>query len=62
MKIAIVEVLGEHGLHISNLQGQGYDDASNMGGEFNGFQKLIRDENSYAFYVHCFNYQLQQVS
>jgi len=32
-----------------------------MRGEFNGLQKLIRDENPYAFYVHCFAHQLQLV-
>jgi hypothetical protein len=32
-----------------------------MRGEFNGVQKLIRDENPYAFYVHCFAHQLQLV-
>jgi hypothetical protein len=43
------------------LHGQGYDGASNMRGEFNGVQKLIHDENPYAFYVHCFAHQLQLV-
>ena len=61
LKTAIVEVLGEHGLHIANLRGQGYDGASNMRGEFNGLQKLIRDENPYAFCVHCFAHQLQLI-
>ena len=32
-----------------------------MRGEFNGLQKLIRDENPYAFYIHCFAHQLQLV-
>jgi hypothetical protein len=32
-----------------------------MRGEFNGLQKLIRDENPYAFYVYCFADQLQLV-
>ena len=30
-----------------------------MRGEFNGLQKQVRDENPYAFYVHCFAHQLQ---
>lgn len=30
-----------------------------MRGEFNGLQRQIRDENPYAFYVHCFAHQLQ---
>jgi hypothetical protein len=61
LKTTIVEVLGEHGLHIANLRGQGYDGASNMRGEFNGLQKLIHDDNPYAFYIHCFAHQLQLV-
>jgi hypothetical protein len=36
LKIALVSVLGEHGLYIGNLRGQGYDGAPNMRGEFNG--------------------------
>ncbi|XP_024315562.1 zinc finger MYM-type protein 1-like [Brachypodium distachyon] len=42
LKKALVEVLGNHGLLIANLCGQGYDGASNMRGEFNGVQKLYR--------------------
>jgi hypothetical protein len=60
-KKALVEVIGAHGLHIANLRGQRYDGASNMRGEFNGLQKLIRDENPYAFYIDCFAHQLQLV-
>lgn len=58
LKKALVEVLGNHGLLIANLCGQGYDGASNMRGEFNGVQKLVRDENPYAFYMHCFAHWL----
>lgn len=61
IKKALVHVLDYHGLPISRLRGQGYDGASNMRGEFNGLQKLIRDESPYAFYVHCFAHQLQLV-
>jgi hypothetical protein len=32
-----------------------------MRGEFNGLQKMIHDENPYAFYIHCFAHQLQLV-
>jgi hypothetical protein len=52
-------VLSAHGLVVANIHGQGYDGASNMRGEFNGFQKLIWDENPFAFYIHCFAHQLQ---
>jgi hypothetical protein len=61
LKKALCEVLGKHGLLIANLRGQGYDGASNMRGEFNGVQKLVRDENPYAFYMHCFAHRLQLV-
>jgi len=61
LKEALVRMLSSHNLSISMLRGQGYDGASNMRGEFNGVQKLIRDENIYAFYVHCFAHQLQLV-
>ena len=61
LKEALVGMLSSHNLSISMLRGQGYDGASNIRGEFNGVQKLIRDENPYAFYVHCFAHQLQLV-
>jgi hypothetical protein len=54
-------MLSSYNLSISMIRGQGYDGASNMRGEFNGVQKLICDENPYAFYVHCFAHQLQLV-
>ncbi|XP_058192126.1 uncharacterized protein LOC131309524 [Rhododendron vialii] len=47
------------GLSMSRLRGQGYDGASNMQGEFNGLKTLILNENSCAYYVHCFAHQLQ---
>jgi hypothetical protein len=54
-------MLSDHGLVVARLRGQGYDGASNMRGEFNGLQKLIRDENPFTFYIHCFAHQLQLV-
>ena len=48
-------------MRLRGLRGQGYDGASNMIGEFNGLQKQIRDEDPYAFYVHCFAHQLQLI-
>ena len=61
LKEALVSMLSCHKLTVSRLRGQGYDGASNMRGEFNSVQKLIRDENPYAFYVHYFTHQLQLV-
>ncbi|XP_034582011.1 uncharacterized protein [Setaria viridis] len=60
-KEALVGMISSHKLSINMIRGQGYDGASNMRGEFNGVQKLIHDENPYAFYVHCFAHQLQLV-
>ena len=57
--MTIDELFCKHGLSISRIRGQGYDGASNMQGEFSGLKSLILKENSYAFYVHCFAYQLQ---
>ena len=59
LKAAIDGFFSRHGLSISKLQGQGYDGASNMRGEFNGLKALILKENESAFYVHCFAHQLQ---
>ena len=61
LKEALVDMISSHKLSMSMIRGQGYDGASNMRGEFNGVQKLVRDQNPYAFYVHCFAHQLQLV-
>ncbi|XP_031284984.1 zinc finger MYM-type protein 1-like [Pistacia vera] len=59
LKIAIDASFVKHGLSLTSLQGQGYDGASNMRGEFNGLKTLILRENKSAFYIHCFSHQLQ---
>ncbi|XP_062085563.1 uncharacterized protein LOC133791659 [Humulus lupulus] len=59
LKIAIDKLFSKHGLSISKLRGQGYDGASNMSGEFNGFKNIIMKENECAFFVHFFAQQLQ---
>jgi hypothetical protein len=61
LKKALVDMLSDHGLVVANIRGQGYDGASNVREEFNGLQKLIRDENPFAFYIHYFAYQLQLI-
>ncbi|WVZ77319.1 hypothetical protein U9M48_025200 [Paspalum notatum var. saurae] len=61
LKAALDAMLLGHGLSIHNVRGQGYDGASNMRGEFHGLQRLVLDENPYAFYIHCFAHQLQLV-
>jgi len=59
LKRTIESILNKHHLSISRLRGQGYDGASNMRGELNGLKTLILNENSSAYYVHCFAHQLQ---
>jgi hypothetical protein len=54
-------LLARYGLSIFRVRGQGYDGASNMRGQFHGLQRLVLDENPYAFYIHCFAHQLQLV-
>ncbi|XP_078442358.1 uncharacterized protein LOC144712055 [Wolffia australiana] len=49
------------GLDIKRLRGQAYDGASNMRGEFNGLQALVRSHVPFAFYVHCFTHRLNLV-
>ncbi|XP_059438083.1 uncharacterized protein LOC132170937 [Corylus avellana] len=59
LKMTIESVLSKHHLSISKLRGQGYDGASNMRGELNGLKRLILNDNSSVYYVHCFAHQLQ---
>ncbi|KAL7132312.1 hypothetical protein ABFS83_12G065000 [Erythranthe nasuta] len=59
LKGTIDDVFSRYGLSISKLRGQGYDGASNMRGQFNGLKTLILNENSCAYYIHCFAHQLQ---
>ncbi|XP_047947406.1 zinc finger MYM-type protein 1-like [Salvia hispanica] len=59
LKAAIEVLFLKHNLSLSKVRGQGYDGASNMRGEFNGLKALILQENSSAYYVHCFAHQLQ---
>ncbi|XP_073109915.1 uncharacterized protein [Elaeis guineensis] len=59
LKVAIDSILLEHGLSISRIQGQGYDGASNMQGEFNDLKSLILRDNESVYYVHYFAHQLQ---
>ncbi|KAK8462035.1 hypothetical protein SEVIR_1G134800v4 [Setaria viridis] len=57
----LVGFLVRHGLSISRIRGQGYHGQSNMRVEFNNVQRQIHDECPYAFYVHCFACQLEQI-
>ncbi|XP_031248553.1 zinc finger MYM-type protein 1-like [Pistacia vera] len=59
LMIGIETLFSKYNLSISRLRGQGYDGASNMGGQFNRLKILILTDNEYAFYIHCFAHQLQ---
>ncbi|XP_066322825.1 uncharacterized protein [Miscanthus floridulus] len=61
LKKALDTMLRRYGLSIFKIRGQGYDGASNMRGQFHGLQRLVLNENPYAFYIHCFAHQLQLV-
>jgi hypothetical protein len=40
------------------MRGQGYNDASNMRGAWNGLQALFLRDCPYSCYVHCFTHRL----
>ena len=61
LKEALDAMLSKHNLSIKQVRGQGYDGASNMRGEYHGLQRLVMNDNPYAFYVHYFSHQLQLV-
>ena len=58
LKTALQKLFTDTGLSIKQVKGQCYDGASNMRGEFNGLKAKILQENSSAYYVHCFAHQL----
>ena len=58
LKETIDDLFSKHGLSLSSLLGQGYNEASNIQGEFNGLKTLIMMENESAYYIHCFTHQL----
>jgi len=62
LKEALVSMLGRYGLSIAKIRGQGYDGPSNMRGQFHGLQRLVLNENPFAFYIDCFAHQLQLVA
>ncbi|KAL8089251.1 hypothetical protein AgCh_038878 [Apium graveolens] len=61
LKLSVENILTKHGLSISKVRGQGYDEALNMREELNGMKTVILKENPSAGYVHCFAHQLQLV-
>jgi hypothetical protein len=59
LKSEISSILSRYCLDIQNICGQGYDEASNMRGEFKGLQALFLQDCPYAYFVHCFAHRLQ---
>ena len=59
LKNEIYTVLSHYNLHIENIRGQRYDEASNMHGEWNGLQAFFLKDCPYAYYVHCISHRLQ---
>ena len=53
LKNEICAVHSHYNRRIENIQGQGYDGASNMCGEWNGLQALFLKDCPYAYYIHC---------
>ncbi|GFU37519.1 hypothetical protein TNCV_4274491 [Trichonephila clavipes] len=48
-------------VNLAKCRGQGYDGAANMSGAYWGLQKLIKDKQPRANYVHCSTYNLNLV-
>ena len=57
----LLKFIHDFGLDLRKLRGQSFDGASNMRGEFNGLQALVRAEAPFAFYVHCYAHRLNLV-
>lgn len=49
----ILETFKNLGITCDYLLGQGYDGAAAMSGNFKGVQRVIREVNPAALYVHC---------
>ena len=49
----ILDTMLRLNLPIEMLRGQCYDGASNMSGRYNGVQKLIKQRQPKAVYIHC---------
>lgn len=56
---AIESLLMEYSLTFSQVRGQGYDGASDMQGTINGLKTIVQNECPQAYFVHCFEHQLQ---
>ena len=58
---SLLKFLDAVGIDIANCRGQSYDNASNMSGEYNGMQAIIRQKNPLAVFVPCAAHSLNLV-
>lgn len=49
----VMALLDSLGLNIANCRGQGYDNASNMSGRYNGLQAHLKNKNLLIHYIPC---------
>ena len=49
----ILEMLKNNNIPFDNCRGQGYDNAANLSGNYNGIQSHLRKENSLCIFSPC---------
>lgn len=54
----LISKLAEYEIPLSDCRGQGYDNGSNMVGEYQGVQSRIRAQNQRAFFAPCAAHKL----
>ncbi|GFQ64589.1 zinc finger MYM-type protein 1 [Trichonephila clavata] len=57
----VLNFLNTLDINLAKCRGQGYDGAANMSGAYGGLQKLIKDKQPTANYVHCSAHNLNLV-
>ncbi|GFV97456.1 integrase catalytic domain-containing protein [Trichonephila clavipes] len=57
----VLNFLNTLDINLAKCRGQGYDGAANMRGTYGGLQKLIKDKQPRANYVHCSTHNLNLV-
>ncbi|GFQ94988.1 hypothetical protein TNCT_63811 [Trichonephila clavata] len=57
----VLNFLNTLDINFAKCRGQGYDGAANMSGAYGGLQKLIKDKQPRANYVHCSTHNLNFV-
>lgn len=61
MSKQIIKSINDKSISLNKCRGQGYDGANTMKGTYGGVQKLIRDIEPNAVYVHCAAHNLNLV-